>query len=349
MNTHGIIPVSEDIDRQAYEQILSFIRLRVTETYAYPPEIVQVDGITIATLGNFSASVGKPKSKKTFNCAAIVASALSGRNILHYKAHLPEGKHKVLYVDTEQSKCHCHKVLERILKLAGMPTDRETDRLVLIINHALASDPEIGFVVIDGIRDLMYDINSPSESVDLINDLMRWSSMHDLHIHTVLHLNKGDDNTRGHIGTELNNKAETILQVTKSQFDSNISEVKAMHIREREFQPFAFRINREALPELVEDYAFTQERKPTTEAITDAQHAKALEIAFGSGPIVGYGLLIKSLRQGYAEIGFKRGRNVCIELNKYLMGRGVIVKKDKAYVYRPEALDSGDNPASEEV
>ena len=133
MNTHGIIPVSEDIDRQVYEQILSFIRLRVTETYAYPPEIVQVDGITIATLGNFSASVGKPKSKKTFNCAAIVASALSGKNILHYKAHLPERKHKVLYVDTEQSKCHCHKVLERILKLAGMPTDRETDRLVFFM------------------------------------------------------------------------------------------------------------------------------------------------------------------------------------------------------------------------
>lgn len=77
-----------------------------------------------------------------------------------------------------------------------------------IINHALTNDPEIGFVVIDGIRDLMYDINSSSESVDLINDLMRWSSMHDLHIHTVLHLNKGDDNTRGHIGTELNNKAK---------------------------------------------------------------------------------------------------------------------------------------------
>ena len=218
-----------------------------------------------------------------------------------------------------------------------------------IINHALASDPEIGFVVIDGIRDLMYDINSPSESVDLINDLMRWSSMHDLHIHTVLHLNKGDDNTRGHIGTELNNKAETILQVTKSQFDGNISEVKAMHIREREFLPFAFRINREALPELVEDYAFTQERKPTTEAITDALHAQALEIAFGSGPIVGYGLLIKSLRQGYAEIGFKRGRNVCIELNKYLMGRGVIVKKDKAYVYLPEVLNNGDDSDYQEV
>ena len=99
----------------------------------------------------------------------------------------------------------------------------------------------------------------------------------------------------------------------------------------------------------MEDYAFTQERKSTTEAITDAQHAQALEIAFGSGPIVGYGLLIKSLRQGYAEIGFKRGRNVCVELNKYLMGRGVIAKKDKAYVYLPEALNNGDDPAHKEV
>ena len=38
-------------------------------------------GITIATLGNFSASTGKPKSKKTFNVSAIVASALSGKEL----------------------------------------------------------------------------------------------------------------------------------------------------------------------------------------------------------------------------------------------------------------------------
>ena len=202
-----------------------------------------------------------------------------------------------------------------------------------IINHALASDPGIGFVVIDGIRDLLYDINSPSESVDLINDLMRWSSMHDLHIHTVLHLNKGDDNTRGHIGTELNNKAETILQITKSQFDGNISEVKAMHIREKEFEPFAFRINNDALPELVGEYSFTQERKGFCESISDVQHAQALRLAFSEGDITGYRPLIKALQQGYTEIGFKRGRNICIELNKYLMGRGIIVKQDKSYHY----------------
>lgn len=79
---------------------------------------------------------------------------------------------------------------------------------------------------------------------------MRWTSHYNVHVHTVLHLNKGDDNTRGHIGTELNNKAETVLQITKSQNDSNISEVKAMHIRDKEFEPFAFCINSEALQRL---------------------------------------------------------------------------------------------------
>ena len=68
--TH-LLQTGNDIDRSVYEQILQFIRLRVTETYAFPPEIVRVDDITIATLGNFSASVGKPKSKKTFNITQL--------------------------------------------------------------------------------------------------------------------------------------------------------------------------------------------------------------------------------------------------------------------------------------
>ncbi len=70
------------IDEEKYKSILKYIRLNVTEKYDFPQEIVQIDGITIATLGNFSASTGKPKSKKTFNVSAIVASALSGKEVL---------------------------------------------------------------------------------------------------------------------------------------------------------------------------------------------------------------------------------------------------------------------------
>ena len=55
----------------------------VTSAYEQSPMVLMVDDAVIGTLGNFSASIGKAKSKKTFNVSAIVASALRGSTILH--------------------------------------------------------------------------------------------------------------------------------------------------------------------------------------------------------------------------------------------------------------------------
>lgn len=337
------------MDETLYHSILKYIQLRITDTYDVPPEIMSISGTTIATLGNFSASVGKPKSKKTFNVSAIVAAALTNSQVLCYKANLPEGKRTILYVDTEQSKCHCHKVMARILKLAQMPLDRDPDNLKFlmlreyspderkqIIGRAIAEDHSIGLVIIDGIRDLLRDINSPGESLDIINDLMRWTSHFNLHIHTVLHLNKGDDNTRGHVGTELNNKAETVLQITKSTVDSNISEVKAMHIRDKEFSPFAFRINGDSLPEIVLDYKVIQQRKLTIQTIPEDVHRQALEQAFANGDIVRYDNLVIALQRSYANFNFKRGKSSINDLMKFLLVHNIIDKNDSGYHYNTD-------------
>lgn len=85
---------------------------------------------------------------------------------------------------------------------------------------------------------------------------MTWTGERNIHIHTILHQNKGDENARGHIGTELSNKAETVLQVEKDSKNPDISTVKTAHIRAVDFEPFAFRINEEALPELLDGYQF---------------------------------------------------------------------------------------------
>ena len=245
------------ITEENFHLIWNRIVIRATDKYDTPPEVIHVSNSTISTLGNFSASTGKGKSKKTFNVCAIVASALTGKKILNYEAHFPEGKRKVLYFDTEQSSYHCHKVLERINKLAGLPAEQDCDLIEFvmlreyspvdrqqIIELALAERPDVGLVIIDGLRDLLFDINSSTEAGEVIGLLMRWTSKYNLHIHTVLHLNKADDNVRGHIGTELNHKAETILQITKNENDGNISEVHATLIRDKEFPPFAFLIMR---------------------------------------------------------------------------------------------------------
>ena len=351
---------NQRIDQTTFKQLLKHIKLKVTEEYDFPPEIITCGGATIATLGNFSASVGKPKSKKTFNVSAIVAAAISGKEILGYKANLPKDKQKILYIDTEQSKYHCHKVLERILQLAGLPLDKESrliDFFVLreytpeqrrdIISLALRGDSQYGLVVIDGVRDLLRDINNPSEALDIINDLMRWSSYYDLHIHTVLHLNKGDDNTRGHIGSELNNKAETVLQITKNIDDNSISEVKAMSIRDKEFAPFAFRIDKNGLPGIVEGYKAEfarRDKKMHFSRLTEEQHREAIESAIGDNQPLGYSKMLNVLTDGYSNIGYSRGRNTIISLLRYLIEMGLILKVDKAYQYVPKKENGSSAP-----
>ena len=119
-------------DKDRISRILSESLIKATDTYQTPPQIIWVDNSTIATLGNFSASTGKAKAKKTFNVSALVAASLSNGKVLNYRASLPEGKRKILYVDTEQSRYHCHNVLERILTLAGLPTSIDNENLDFI-------------------------------------------------------------------------------------------------------------------------------------------------------------------------------------------------------------------------
>ena len=346
-----------EADEMKLSKILDDALIKATDTYKTPPQIIWIDNSTIATLGNFSASTGKAKSKKTFNISAIVAAALSNGKVLNYRAQLPEGKRKVLYVDTEQSRFHCHNVLERILKLAGLPTTMDNENLdfiglreyspkirLQVVDYALRRNNGYGLVIIDGIRDMMLDINNASESVCLINTLMKWSSVYDIHIHCVLHLNKGDDNVRGHIGTELNNKAETVLVISKDSKDANISEVRALQIRDKDFAPFAFKIDKEGLPQMVEEYHSEKSIKSVSsmsiEQFSIEQHKEALENAFQGKPIKGYENVINALIKGYAGIGYIRKRSAATKILAFLLSDAKLVtKQDKVYYYGENKTD----------
>ena len=112
-----------------------------------------------------------------------------------------------------------------------------------------------------------------------------------------------------------------------------------MHIRDREFDPFAFRINDSALPEAVDGYVFkqpSQDRGFPLAELMEQQHRTALENGFGKQVIYGYENVLKTLKQGYASIGYERGRNIHVELNKFLVNKRMIVKEGKGYRYNPD-------------
>lgn len=301
-----------------YENIWKASLIHVTDEFALPPVVLQVDEAIIGTLGNFSVSTGKAKAKKTFNVSAIVAAALVNGQVLEYQASFPESKRTILYFDTEQSPYHCQLVMQRILKLAKLPIDREPEHLKFshlraiadpnerreIIRYAIYHTPNVGLVVIDGIRDLMLDINNSTEATKLVGDLMQWTSEQNIHIQTVLHLNKGDDNARGHIGTELNNKAETVLQIMKDNTLPDRNIVAPAIIRSKPFNKFAFRLKEMedeiCIPEIDTSYkdADSKPHRYSYHEISDTEHRKALTQAFSLREVLPYGELIVALKKG---------------------------------------------------
>ena len=350
--TNTIILSPEELATYMAESTIS-----VTSTYEHSPVVLMVDDTVIGTLGNFSASIGKAQSKKTFNVSAIVASALSGSTVLHYRSMFPENKRKILYIDTEQRRYHCQLVLKRTLRLADLPEYKNPDNLIMlalhkfspklrlaIVEQAIGTIPDLRLVIIDGIRNFLYDTNSSSESTDIISKFMQWTDDRQIHIHTVLHQNKNDEHARGHIGTELNNKAETIMQVEVDKEDKTVSVVEAVHIRDREFEPFAFRINEEVMPEPVESYLPKEKKtgRPTKgpfdpdKEIPKNVHRPALDTVFANGNISIYDDYIERLKEGYGLQGIKLSYNKAVKVATLLSDKQMVIKEGKDYAFNPE-------------
>ena len=331
-------------------------RIELTDKYTASQEMIQIGDSVIGTLGNFSVSIGKPKSKKTFNVSAMVAAALKNGVCLQYVVNLPKDKRKVLFIDTEQSPYHCHKVMQRIAKMAGLPLNEKPDNLeflslrryhtderTAIIEAAIYGTDNLGLVVIDGIRDMVKDINSPGEATGIISNLMKWTDERQIHIHTIVHQNKADVNARGHLGTELSNKAETMLEIKKCTTNSNISIVTAVHTRALEFQPFAFQINSDALPELVGNYSSITS-KNTSKSIdysemTDEQHMEVLEQVFSENDSYGYDDLIQAFKNAYTAKGY-RFNSKMKQVKKHIEEKGMILIEGKNYYLNHDYFDS---------
>ncbi len=209
----------------------------------------------VMSLGNISATIGGAKSKKTFFSTMISSGFVSGKSFA-FKGYL--GGRKLLYVDTEQSRYHVQKIAKRICEITKMDSSYfdilalrefpDPNLRTAIIEYALKkANKNYCMVIIDGLVDLILDFNSISESTMIVNKIMSWSEVYNCHINAILHTNKDKRNARGHLGSILINKAETVFRVTKQDGDSSIVECEAS--RNRSFKKFEFYVDENGLPE----------------------------------------------------------------------------------------------------
>ena len=201
---------------------------------------------------------------------------------------------------------HVRKVVDRIsemtgAKLGGLISEPRLTTLALrelapherkaMIYDAMAW-MHYDIIVIDGIADLQRDTNDLRESEALVGELMALSTVYNCHIICILHTNPGSDKARGHLGSSLQRKAETVLFVHRV---GETSVVEPQFCRNEPFERFAFAINEEGIPEVCE--------LPMADGSVERHPAVALlEDEYG-GAIERTTLINKLI-----ELAFKRGR-----------------------------------------
>lgn len=227
----------------------------------------------IGTLGNISLLIGKAKQGKTFAVSMALAAAINQSGIFQdtLRASLPADQKQVLFFDTEQGQYHVHRVIKRICTLLNIPEPTNLTVYALrkyppakrlsMIEYAIYNTNNVGLVIIDGIRDLVSSINDEEQATSIASDLLRWTAEKNIHVQTVLHMNKGDQNARGHIGTELQNKAETVISIGKDSSDKEIIIIQPEFTRDKDFDPIAFKIDEHGLPYFLMDWAANDKSK----------------------------------------------------------------------------------------
>ena len=326
----------KDIKSQTdWEEKLEAVRIRPTDQIDKPPAclVIEKDGkqSTVATSGNLSVVTGRAKSRKTFVVSFAVAAAVAGQLILErIRGTLPKDKKRVLFFDTEQSNYHVLRVVKRICQLCGIANpdnlyvyalrEFSPDDRYNAIEYAIRTEPDLGLVIIDGIRDLAVDpILDAEQASKIVTGLLQWSGQYFIHIMTVLHQNKGDEHVRGHLGTELVNKAETVIHVEKISRRANESVVKPMFCRDREFEPFTFSIDDNGFPALVEDdnplgyegYLAKIEKplKNTPDNMPPDIMKSIVERAFKDEQELAYSQLRTNVMEASAFVGWKLAKN----------------------------------------
>jgi hypothetical protein len=263
----------KEIDRMYYDQLEAELKVDLDVEVEMPPIALSYGTHTystmrgkfqaktaIGTYGNFSFIQAPPKSFKSFFVSMLVSSYLNSGNKFASEMKSERDGRDVMHFDTEQGLWHCLRGFRRSADMAGVEDGYLTYSLRTIdykkrlgfIEHKLASAPEgsVGLVVIDGIADLVADVNDIDASNKVVQKLMEWSSIYNCHIVTVIHSNYGSNKPTGHLGSFCEKKCETQISLERDEDTKRVT-VTCKRSRNRGFEPFEFIINDRHFPEVI--------------------------------------------------------------------------------------------------
>jgi hypothetical protein len=183
-----------------------------------------------------------------FICAAMLKRNDYKNELLGYKRENIDANNTILYVDTERNQSeqfphalqciqmkagyekHEHPYNFRYISLLEIPRKERFGVLDEYLKLLKQETKNPLFIVLDVSTDCIEDFNKTEKSMELI-DLMNVAiNEHDVVFLCLIHENPKSEKARGHFGTELMNKATTVMQVSFEK-DSNNNDTDLIKIR----------------------------------------------------------------------------------------------------------------------
>ena len=234
----GAVTLHNPLFEKLLGQITKY-RIRSRTPLAEMKHLLNINGINCFPRGDLVAISGKEKCGKTTDCRIIVSALMKGE---YMGVKALEENVRVLWIDTEQASQTSRAVCRGIELMCGTepPDDRffyfalreYPDREEMTdVMRALFNEFRPDIAIVDGIRDFIPDFNDVVESAEIVLECMRLSSGVSAEqarkkglterppccVCCILHQNKPkeDNNMRGHLGTELSNKAGEVWEATQ--------------------------------------------------------------------------------------------------------------------------------------
>lgn len=228
-----------------------FFRLQISASKpeTQPDPIIAINGCSVATAGNIIVVSGAPKSAKSSliyiflaEAIKIIGTIIDGLTGL-YVAENSFGR-AVIHIDSEQSRSqHYKSFINGILKRAGLVMEpeyflsfniRELDVKIYqkivreIFKAAFERFGGIHLAVIDGGADFIASVNDEVSSNAIVHFFETLAIEFNTAIVIIIHLNPGGDKQRGHLGSQLQRKAESVLVVKRN---GSISHIEPQFLR----------------------------------------------------------------------------------------------------------------------
>ena len=196
--------------------------------------LISRNGVSIIRPNTVNVIQGKYAQHKSRLAELLIACLLANSESMSDFAGFEKAIDElfICYFDTERNTDEeCPDALQRIKRTAGyliaenLPNFRcislkkaERDKRLNIIEACLAklrqSTSKHLFVVLDVITDCLSSFNDLSQSMKLIDLLNNLCESYNATFLVLIHENPTNEKARGHIGTEIANKASTVMQIS---------------------------------------------------------------------------------------------------------------------------------------